>query len=94
MDSLNRFFVCVLDPLLSSTFWVKGALPVFCLYSWFSALIRIIDNLCNFVDQEVKIFTPDYTNIDPDKAIEDFKERIKHYESIYEPLEDKVDGEG
>ena len=47
-----------------------------------------------FVDQEVKIFTPDYTNIDPDKAIEDFKERIKHYETIYEPLEDKVGGEG
>ena len=36
--------------------------------------------------QEVKIFAPDYTNVDPDKAIEDFKERIKHYESVYEPL--------
>ena len=44
--------------------------------------------------QEVKIFTPDYTNIDPDAAIEDFKERIKHYEEVYEPLSDEKDAEG
>eukprot|EP00794_Sanderia_malayensis_P016849 gene16850-18548_t len=36
--------------------------------------------------REVKIFTPDYTNVDSEKAIEDFKERIKHYEAAYEPL--------
>ena len=46
------------------------------------------------VFQEVKIFTPDYTNIDSDRAIEDFKERIKHYEEVYEPLSDNMEGEG
>ncbi len=44
------------------------------------------------VMQEVKIFNPDYTNIEPDKAIEDFHERIKHYESVYEPLSELEEG--
>jgi len=44
--------------------------------------------------KEVKIFTPDYTNVLPDAAIEDFKERIKHYEKVYEPLSDSNEGEG
>ncbi|XP_065072098.1 6-phosphofructo-2-kinase/fructose-2,6-bisphosphatase 2-like isoform X1 [Rhopilema esculentum] len=51
-------------------------------------------NLITQTVKEVKIFTPDYTNIDSDRAIEDFKERIKHYEAVYEPLSDNMEGEG
>jgi 6-phosphofructo-2-kinase len=34
----------------------------------------------------LKLFGPDYKNQDPTKALEDFKERVKAYESAYEPL--------
>ena len=40
----------------------------------------------------VKKFTPDYENLDRDKAIEDFRERIKHYEDSYEPLSIEKEG--
>ena len=40
----------------------------------------------------VKKFTPDYENLDRDKAIEDFRERIKHYEDSYQPLSIEKEG--
>ena len=40
----------------------------------------------------VKKFTPDYENLDRDKAIEDFRERIKHYEDSYEELSIEKEG--
>ena len=40
----------------------------------------------------VKKFTPDYENLDRDKAIEDFRERIKHYEDSYEQLSIEKEG--
>ena len=41
--------------------------------------------------QEVKISSPDYKNMDQDKAIEDFKSRIAHYEADYETLDEEKD---
>ena len=35
---------------------------------------------------KLKVFSPDYVTVDRDTAIEDFRERIKHYEDAYEPL--------
>ncbi|ORX95444.1 bifunctional 6-phosphofructo-2-kinase/fructose-2,6-bisphosphate 2-phosphatase [Basidiobolus meristosporus CBS 931.73] len=35
---------------------------------------------------EVKLLSPDYANFDPDKAVEDFKTRIAHYEKQYETI--------
>jgi 6-phosphofructo-2-kinase len=34
----------------------------------------------------LKLFGPDYKDQDPHKALEDFKKRVKAYESAYEPL--------
>lgn len=34
----------------------------------------------------LKLFGPDYKHQDPHKALEDFKKRVKQYESAYEPL--------
>ncbi|GAA5932925.1 fructose-2,6-bisphosphatase [Sporobolomyces koalae] len=36
---------------------------------------------------------PDYDGQEPEQAERDFKERIKHYEQSYEPLDEKLDGE-
>jgi hypothetical protein len=36
--------------------------------------------------QEVKVTSPDYKNVSPEQACEDFKARIKLYETQYEPL--------
>ena len=36
--------------------------------------------------QEVKVTSPDYRNMSPTEACEDFKARIKLYESQYEAL--------
>ncbi|GAA5830259.1 hypothetical protein JCM3766R1_002843 [Sporobolomyces carnicolor] len=36
---------------------------------------------------------PDYDGQEPEQAERDFRERIKHYEQSYEPLDEKLDGE-
>lgn len=41
----------------------------------------IMDNI-----KEVKLSSPDYVNIDPEEAVCDFKERINHYNDIYETV--------
>lgn len=46
---------------------------------------QIIQN--NIAD--VKVNSPDYANSDAETAIRDFNERVKHYESTYETIEDK-----
>jgi len=43
--------------------------------------------------KEVKITSPDYMEMDKERAVEDFKKRIAHYESIYEPLDEDIDKE-
>lgn len=42
------------------------------------------DNIRN-----VKLNTPDYRNVDPDEAVDDFKLRRANYEKVYEPLSDR-----
>ena len=37
--------------------------------------------------QEVKVCSPDYDGMDQNEAIEDFLERIKHYQQAYEPMD-------
>ena len=39
----------------------------------------------------MKVTSPDYKNMSPEQACQDFKERIKLYESEYEPLSLKLD---
>lgn len=38
--------------------------------------------------RQTKVSSPDYEDVDPDQAIEDFRSRIGHYEKVYEPLDD------
>ena len=37
--------------------------------------------------REVKLDSPDYLHTDPDKAAEDFRQRIQHYEEAYQSLD-------
>lgn len=41
--------------------------------------------------REVKIYSPDYKNVDSDTAIGDFLERIRLYEIAYDPIDEKLD---
>ncbi len=43
--------------------------------------------------RETKLTSPDYAGMDPDEAVADFRARIAHYESVYQPLTD-ADAEG
>ncbi|CAG8461033.1 16905_t:CDS:2 [Acaulospora colombiana] len=55
-------------------------------------LVMFIESVCqdenlilqNIVD--VKLSSPDYKDMDPEKAAEDFRARISHYEQAYEPI--------
>jgi len=40
---------------------------------------------------EVKVTSPDYKDMDKEKAVEDFKKRIDHYKAMYEPIDEVVD---
>lgn len=56
--------------------------------------VVFIESLCdaNVVEQnvrEVKLKSPDYVDVDPDKAAADFRARIAHYERSYEPVEEQ-----
>ena len=54
--------------------------------------IVFIESICNdesIIEKNilnVKLRSPDYVNVLPEKAVKDFKERIKHYENMYVPL--------
>ncbi|RKP26602.1 histidine phosphatase superfamily [Syncephalis pseudoplumigaleata] len=37
----------------------------------------------------VKLQSPDYMGLDPEEAAADFRERIRHYESLYQPVEER-----
>jgi hypothetical protein len=37
----------------------------------------------------VKLQSPDYVGLDPEEAAADFRERIRHYEALYEPVEER-----
>ncbi len=36
--------------------------------------------------RSTKLSSPDYVNMDPDEAVKDFRNRIAHYERIYQPM--------
>lgn len=38
---------------------------------------------------EVKVSSPDYINMNKEEAIEDFRQRIEHYQEKYQPLAEK-----
>lgn len=50
--------------------------------------------------RSTKLSSPDYQNVDPDEAVADFRARVAHYESVYEPIQDhegpylRVTGQG
>ena len=56
-----------------------------------------IESLCDdktIVDsniKEVKVTSPDYITYDKDKVYDDFMERIKHYESQYQSLDEELE---
>lgn len=41
--------------------------------------------------QQVKLGNPDYIHCNSEEAVEDFMERIKCYESSYQPLDEVLD---
>lgn len=43
----------------------------------------------NSLLQDVKLNSPDYRNMDKDKAKDDFLKRIEHYRQQYEPIDEK-----
>ena len=61
--------------------------------------VMFIESICNDVDtvmaniREVKLSSPDYKGIDPDKAIDDFQRRIAYYAKSYDTLtREELDG--
>ncbi|KXJ12195.1 6-phosphofructo-2-kinase/fructose-2,6-bisphosphatase 3 isoform X2 [Exaiptasia diaphana] len=54
--------------------------------------VFFMESVCTNMDmvssnvKEVKVFSPDYKQVDKEEAYSDFLERIKHYEEAYEPL--------
>lgn len=39
--------------------------------------------------REVKLSSPDYANVDSETAVQDFRQRIRHYEEVYESIEEE-----
>lgn len=39
----------------------------------------------------MKVNSPDYVQCKPDEVVKDFKARIKHYEELYEQLDESVE---
>lgn len=42
---------------------------------------------------EVKVSSPDYTNMNTEDAMDDFRLRIEHYQDKYQPLDEKRENE-
>ena len=56
-----------------------------------------LESLCDddkIVDsniREVKVTSPDYISYNKEQVYEDFRARIKHYETQYEPLDEELE---
>ncbi|PVV04926.1 hypothetical protein BB560_000558 [Smittium megazygosporum] len=55
--------------------------------------LLFIESICDnpsLIDSNIqmKLFSPDYTGVDPETALNDFRLRLKSYEDCYEPLGD------
>jgi 6-phosphofructo-2-kinase/fructose-2,6-biphosphatase 2 len=44
-----------------------------------------------FLSKEVKLKSPDYTDVTQEEAVADFLSRIQQYEKRYEPIDDVTD---
>lgn len=61
--------------------------------------VLFVESICNEEElilanvREVKLSSPDYANCDPDAAVADFCERIRHYEEVYETIDEREDAE-
>ena len=59
--------------------------------------LLFVESICddpNIIEQnimEVKVSSPDYTNMNKDEAISDFRLRIEHYQEKYEPLDEELE---
>ena len=42
--------------------------------------------------RKVKLSTPDYRDMDPKEAMNDFRKRRENYSRVYEPVDDVLDG--
>ncbi|EFA74974.1 Fructose-6-phosphate-2-kinase [Heterostelium album PN500] len=55
--------------------------------------VLFIESICNDPDvieaniKETKLLSPDYAGADSKKAVQDFRDRIAHYNKVYEPVE-------
>ncbi|EGG17643.1 Fructose-6-phosphate-2-kinase/fructose-2 [Cavenderia fasciculata] len=55
--------------------------------------VLFVESICNDQDvieaniKETKLLSPDYQGADSAKAVQDFRERIKHYNKVYETVE-------
>lgn len=58
-----------------------------------------VESVCDdpgIIDQnikEVKVSSPDYTNMNKDIALKDFLQRIEHYQERYQPLDEIIENE-
>lgn len=56
--------------------------------------LLFVESICddpNIIEQnimEVKVSSPDYTNMNKEEAMEDFRLRIEHYQEKYQPLDE------
>jgi len=53
--------------------------------------IAVLTQLLEENIRKVKLSTPDYRDMNPEQAVEDFKRRRENYMAVYEPL-DEEDG--
>lgn len=56
--------------------------------------ILFLESICDDKEMiekniQLKLFGPDYKGKDPERALEDFKERLENYNRVYEPLDDQ-----
>ncbi len=57
--------------------------------------VMFIESICDdasVIDanvRETKLHSPDYAGVDPEEAVKDFRARIGHYESVYEPIDEE-----
>ncbi|XP_031550476.1 6-phosphofructo-2-kinase/fructose-2,6-bisphosphatase 2-like [Actinia tenebrosa] len=75
----------------------RGLVLEFCLRRGYK--VFFMESVCTSSEivssnvKEVKVFSPDYKEVDKETAYQDFVERIRHYEEAYEPLTLDYDGD-
>lgn len=57
--------------------------------------VVFVESICDDVEtvldnmRATKLGSPDYTEMELDDAVDDFRERIRHYEAVYVPVDDE-----